>query len=112
MMDDLDFPDDDYLDAFAEAGLSPTGRFRHPPHVVAVRRGWSELVGNSANHLVPRGGAPWTAAEERDLPAAAARCTDLSVLATAHGRTETAIACRLEQLGYDRGVLAATSRRL
>jgi hypothetical protein len=29
------------------------------------------------------------------------------VLATAHGRTETAIACRLEQLGYDRGVLAA-----
>jgi hypothetical protein len=107
MMEDLDFPGDDYLDAFAEAGLSPTGRFRHPPHVVALRRGWSELVGNSANHLVPRGGAPWTDAEERDLLAAAARCTDLSVLATAHGRTETAIACRLEQLGYDRGVLAA-----
>ena len=40
MMEDLDFPGDDYLDAFAEAGLSPTGRFRHPPHVVALRRGW------------------------------------------------------------------------
>lgn len=35
MMEDLDFPGDDYLDAFTEAGLSPTGRFRHPPHVVA-----------------------------------------------------------------------------
>jgi hypothetical protein len=105
-MMDFDFPNDDYFDAFAEAGLSPTGRFRHPPHKVALSRGWSELVGNSANGLVPRGGAPWTAAEERDLMAAAARCTDLSLLASAHGRTEIAITCRLEQLGYDRGALA------
>lgn len=105
-----DYPSDDYLDAFAEdvgLGLSPTGRFKEPSHAIAVRRGWSTLVGNSASDLVPRGGAPWSPSEERDLLAAATRSTDLGRVARAHGRTETAIACRLEQLGYDKTALIA-----
>lgn len=103
------FPSDDYLDAFAEdVGLnSKPSRFREPPHKIAVKRGWSTMIGNSANKQVPRGGAPWTGKEDADLLKSAKRTTDLGRIAKAHGRTETAIACRLEHLGYDKGALIA-----
>lgn len=66
---------------------------------------WSKFVGPYANELAPRAGAPWTAVEDQDLLNTAARRPDLSVLASAHGRSELAIAYRLEKLGYDRGTL-------
>lgn len=102
-------PDDVFLiydDGFI-AHLST--RFKEPSHKIAVKRGWSTLVGNSADPVhSPRGGAPWTEAEERDLLVAAAGKINLTKLARAHGRTENAIACRLEQLGVDRGAIAAS----
>lgn len=108
--DDLDFPEDDYLSAFAEEAFAILlKRFRVPSHAIAVKRGWSTLVGNSADpRTAPRGGAPWTEAEERDLLVASAGKINLTKLGIAHGRTENAIACRLEQLGVDRGTIAAS----
>jgi len=82
-------------------GLEPESHRR------AAYRGWSTKVGSSATATVPRGGSPWTDAEDRDLRAAAAKSNDLGQIAKAHGRTETAIACRLEHLGYDRDALIA-----
>ena len=109
MGDEYDFDESIYARGHdqAEVGLSSTGRFLAPSHHVAIRRGWSTLVGNSANEQVPRGGAPWSPAEERDLLSAAGKSVDLGRIAEAHGRTETAIICRLEQLGYDRDALVA-----
>ncbi|UGL62729.1 hypothetical protein [Xanthomonas phage FMYAK-P1] len=108
--DDLYLIPDDYLDAFAEAAFSLIfSRFRQPSHAIAVKRGWSTLVGNSAHPTVaPRGGAPWTEAEERDLLVAAAGKINLTKLSRAHGRTEHAIACRLEQLGVSRDLIVAS----
>lgn len=107
--DDFDFPDD-YLDAFAEAAFNKLlSRFKVPSHAIAVKRGWSTLVGNSANPMsAPRGGAPWSEEEERDLLVAAVGKINLTKLAKAHGRTEHAIACRLEQLGVDRTTIVAS----
>lgn len=107
--DDFDFPDD-YLDAFAEAAFAKLlSRFKVPSHAIAVKRGWSTLVGNSAHPVTaPRGGAPWSEEEERDLLVAAAGKINLTKLAKAHGRTEHAIACRLEQLGVDRTTIVAS----
>ncbi|ANT45249.1 hypothetical protein Xoosp2_27 [Xanthomonas phage Xoo-sp2] len=107
--DDFDFPDD-YLDAFAEAAFAKLlSRFKVPSHAIAVKRGWSTLVGNSAHPITaPRGGAPWSEEEERDLLVAAAGKINLTKLAKAHGRTEHAIACRLEQLGVDRTTIVAS----
>ncbi|XAQ48601.1 hypothetical protein [Xanthomonas phage vB_XeuM-YB23] len=108
--EDLYLIPDDYLDAFAEAAFSLiVSRFRQPSHAIAVKRGWSTLVGNSAHPTAaPRGGAPWTEAEERDLLVAAAGKINLTKLSRAHGRTEHAIACRLEQLGVDRLLIVAS----
>lgn len=105
-----DFMPDDYLDALEDAAFALIlSRFKVPSHAIAVKRGWSTLVGNSADpRHTPRGGAPWTEAEERDLLVAAAGKINLTKLAKAHGRTENAIACRLEQLGVDRGTIAAS----
>lgn len=107
--DDFDFPDD-YLDAFAEAAFAKLlSRFKVPSHAIAVKRGWSTLVGNSAHPVnAPRGGAPWSEEEERDLLVAAVGKINLTKLAKAHGRTEHAIACRLEQLGVDRTAIVAS----
>ncbi|URA06991.1 hypothetical protein P9A47_gp23 [Xanthomonas phage Elanor] len=101
---------DDYLDAFAEGVFSLIlSRYRQPSHAVAVKRGWSTLVGNSAHPMAaPRGGAPWTEVEERDLLVAAAGKINLSKLSKLHGRTEHAIACRLEQLGVNRDLIVAS----
>lgn len=120
MGDDLDFDESIYARGYdqADVGLIPnhrqlakvgteTGRFSAPPHHVAAKRGWSTSVGRSANEQVPRAGAPWHSAEDRDLLAAAGKAIDLGSIAEAHGRTETAIACRLEHLGYDRDALIA-----
>lgn len=108
--DDIDFPEDDYLAALEDGAFAVLiSRYRVPSHSIAVKRGWSTLVGNSADpQTAPRGGAPWTEAEERDLLVAAAGKINLSKLAVAHGRTENAIACRLEQLGVDRTAIVAS----
>lgn len=101
-------PDDVFLvydDGFI-AHLST--RFKEPTHKIAVKRGWSTLVGNTATPSTPRGGAPWTEAEQRDLLVAAAGKIDLSKLARTHGRTEHAIATRLEALGVDRTTIVAS----
>jgi hypothetical protein len=105
---DFDF-DDDYLGAFAEAAFAELfSRYHVPSHHVALKRGWSPLVGNTAGASTPRGGAPWTDAEERDLLVAAAGKINLTKLAKMHGRTEHAIACRLEVLGVDRTLVVAS----
>ncbi|UYA99000.1 hypothetical protein P9A54_gp15 [Xanthomonas phage vB_Xar_IVIA-DoCa10] len=111
----MDFEDlylipDDYLDAFAEGVFDLIfSRYRQPSHAIAVKRGWSTLVGNSAHPIAaPRGGAPWTEVEERDLLVAAAGKINLTKLSRAHGRTEHAIACRLEQLGVNRDLIVAS----
>lgn len=105
-----DFMPEDYLAIFDDDRVAVlVSRFKMPSHSIAVKRGWSPLVGNSANPTTaPRGGAPWTAEEEHDLLVAAAGKINLSKLAWAHGRTEHAIACRLEQLGVDRTTIVAS----
>lgn len=100
--------DDGYLGYFTDRGLILISRFKHPTRAVALKRGWSNLVGNTATDAYPRGGAPWTAAEQRDLLVAAAGEINLTRLAKMHGRTETAISCRLEALGVDKGLIAAS----
>lgn len=107
--DDYPFPED-YLDALEDAAFAKLlSRFKVPSHAIAVKRGWSTLVGYGANPVhSPRGGAPWSQEEERDLLVASAGRINLTRLARAHGRTEHAIACRLEQLGVDRTTIVAS----
>lgn len=93
------------------AGIGPVA-FCQPRagviYPIAVN-GWSTNPTRyaSASPSVPRSGFKWNEAEDRDLLAAAGRSVDLGQIAEAHGRTETAIACRLEHLGYDKTALIA-----
>lgn len=81
------------------AGFSvPSGPSQYP-------RSWCRETGS--NPLVPRAGVTWSAGEDHDLLRRAKTSTNLEHLAKIHGRTETAIACRLEHLGVDRGTLIA-----
>ncbi|UTC27961.1 hypothetical protein [Stenotrophomonas phage A1432] len=100
--------DDNYLALFGDRAFLVISRFKAPAKTVALKRGWSPLVGNSATPAHPRGGAPWTEAETKDLLVAAAGKINLTKLAKIHGRTETAISCRLEAMGVDKGVIAAS----
>lgn len=73
--------------------------------------GWSYAI--TDNPEVPRANVTWNGAEDDWLVKAAkslkakGRDDALTVLAGKHGRTETAIVCRLEFLGFDRGFTAA-----
>lgn len=69
--------------------------------------GWALPDLRFNNSGTPRAGLTWTSHEERDLLSALINCKDLTQLAERHGRTEHAIRCRLEELGYDWNDLAA-----
>lgn len=83
---------------------SPAG-FSVPSDPSQYPRSWCRETGS--NPLVPRAGVTWSAGEDHDLLRRAKTSTNLEHLAKIHGRTETAIACRLEHLGVDRGTLIA-----
>lgn len=72
-------------------------------------RGWVHTI--TDNPEVPRANVTWNGAEDESLVRRAktlgGRADGLTVLALVHGRTETAIVCRLEYLGFDRGFTAA-----
>ncbi len=73
----------------------------------AEAKGWSSRVGPHASAQTPRAGSPWNKMEDDDLRKAAKHSINLAKLAIKHGRTEHAIQCRLEFLGFDKHALIA-----
>lgn len=85
------------------------GQRQHAAVVRARLCGWSHAI--TDNPEVPRANVTWNSAEDDWLVQSAkkvhGREDGLTILAGLHGRTETAIVCRLEFLGFDRGFTAA-----
>lgn len=106
--DGYSWPKEDDVLAFYMCFGNIARAVAYPQIALAAKRGWSTREGPSASQTHPRGGSPWNDKESRDLLVAAAGKINLTTLARAHGRTEHAIACRLEALGVGREVIIAS----